>query len=123
MTVSISNQLPEILGTRLANGELVAAIAQDVVTKDVLMVAWMNQESLALTLSTGFATYWSRSRSELWKKGETSGNFQKVHSIAYDCDGDALLVMVEQTGAACHTGNRSCFHAELNIASGIDVHE
>ena len=123
MTVSISNQLPEILGTRLANGELVAAIAQDVVTKDVLMVAWMNQESLALTLSTGFATYWSRSRSELWKKGETSGNFQKVHSIAYDCDGDALLVMVEQTGAACHTGKRSCFHAELNIASGIDVHE
>jgi phosphoribosyl-AMP cyclohydrolase len=75
----------------------------------------MNSESLALTLSTGKATYWSRSRNELWVKGATSGHFQKVISVALDCDGDALLLRVEQTGVACHTGERTCFHTPLAL--------
>jgi phosphoribosyl-AMP cyclohydrolase len=77
------------------------------------MLAYMNSESLALTLSTGKATYWSRSRNELWVKGATSGHFQKVISVALDCDADALLIRVEQTGVACHTGERTCFHTPL----------
>ncbi len=111
----LSHHLPKSLASRLANGELVAAIAQDVSDKEVLMLAWMNQDSLEQTLSTGFATYWSRSRNQLWKKGETSGNLQKVQSISYDCDSDALLLSVVQVGAACHTGERSCFHNDLPI--------
>lgn len=89
---------------------LVPCIVQDSLTRDVLMMAWMNRESLALTLETGFCTYYSRSRQKLWKKGETSGHVQKLVSLHYDCDGDTLLALVEQTGAACHTGNRSCFY-------------
>ena len=93
---------------------LIPAVVQDFETKDVLMVAYMNAESVKLTLETGFATYYSRSRRQLWKKGETSGHVQKVKSIAHDCDKDALLVIVEQTGVACHTGSWSCFEgAEL----------
>ncbi len=88
---------------------LIPAIAQDVTSGEVLMMAWMNEESLKLTLDTGFATYWSRSRSEIWKKGDTSGHVQKVVSMKYDCDGDTILMLVEQTGAACHTGEISCF--------------
>jgi len=75
----------------------------------------MNSESLALTLGTGKATYWSRSRNELWVKGATSGHIQKVISVALDCDGDALLIRVEQTGVACHTGERTCFHTPLAL--------
>ena len=75
------------------------------------MLAWMNDEALARTLATGEATYWSRSRGQLWTKGETSGHVQKVLSVSVDCDGDALLLSVEQTGPACHTGNHSCFDA------------
>ncbi len=75
----------------------------------------MNRESQAITLETGRATYWSRSRNELWEKGATSGHTQKVLSISVDCDGDALLLKVEQTGAACHTGDRSCFHNQLKM--------
>lgn len=92
---------------------LIPAIAQDLNTKEVLMLAYMNTQSLALTLQTGKATYFSRSRNELWEKGATSGNTQLVHSISLDCDGDALLLFVEQTGAACHTGERSCFHRTI----------
>lgn len=92
---------------------LVPAIAQDINTKEVLMLAYMNRESLHLTLATGLCHYWSRSRAKLWKKGETSGNIQLVKEIYYDCDNDALLVMVEQKGVACHTGNRSCFYRRL----------
>lgn len=77
------------------------------------MMAWMNREALALTLETKKATYWSRSRQEIWVKGETSGNTQEVESISLDCDGDALLLKVKQTGVACHTGQMSCFHRPL----------
>ena len=93
--------------------ELIPAIAQDIHTGEVLMLAYMNRESLAITLETGRATYWSRSRNELWEKGATSGHTQRVISISLDCDGDALLLKVDQTGAACHTGDRSCFHTPL----------
>ena len=92
---------------------LIPAIVQDEKTKDVLMVAYMNKESLQKTIKDGKACYWSRSRKKLWTKGETSGNFQKVKSIYYDCDMDALLLIVDQTGVACHTGNRSCFYRKL----------
>ena len=105
--------IPEAIAKRLASGELVAAIAQDATSKEVLMMAWMNSEALQRTLDSKRATYWSRSRNSLWIKGETSGHFQEVKKISYDCDGDALLLEVIQTGAACHTGERSCFHNEI----------
>lgn len=88
---------------------LIPAIAQDEKTGEVLMMAWMNEESLRLTLASGFATYFSRSRNSLWKKGDTSGHLQEVVSIASDCDFDCILLKVKQIGAACHTGKRSCF--------------
>jgi len=94
---------------------LIPAIVQDVSSDEVLMLAYMNAQSLALTLSTGKATYWSRSRNELWVKGATSGHFQEVHSVSLDCDGDAILLKVTQTGAACHTGDRTCFHTPLEL--------
>ena len=94
-------------------GELVPAIAFDVDTKTVLMLAYMNKESLRKTLETGYTWYWSRSRQELWNKGATSGHLQKVVSIYSDCDDDTLLLNVKQTGAACHTGNRSCFYTTI----------
>ena len=94
---------------------LIPAIVQDVSSNEVLMLAYMNAESLALTLSTGKATYWSRSRNELWIKGATSGHFQEVHSVSLDCDGDAILLKVTQTGVACHTGDRTCFHTPLEL--------
>ena len=88
---------------------LVPAIAQDARTGAVLMLAYMNAESLRATLDSGYATYFSRSRQKLWRKGETSGHLQKILAIRYDCDGDAILLTVEQTGPACHTGSFSCF--------------
>lgn len=89
---------------------LVPAIAQDATSGEVLMLAWMNRDSLALTLETGDAHYWSRSRKSLWKKGETSGHIQHVRELRLDCDGDTLLLKVEQVGGiACHTGRRHCF--------------
>jgi phosphoribosyl-ATP pyrophosphohydrolase/phosphoribosyl-AMP cyclohydrolase len=92
---------------------LVPVVTQDIKTGTVLMLAYMNEEALKMTLDTGYAVYFSRSRQTLWKKGETSGHVQKVRAIHYDCDGDSLLMLVEQTGAACHTGEYSCFHNEL----------
>ena len=89
---------------------LVPAIVQDAETKEVLMLAYMNAESLRLTMETGETWFWSRSRSELWHKGATSGNIQTVVEIRVDCDADTLLVMVNPAGAACHTGERSCFY-------------
>ncbi len=90
---------------------LAAAIAQDAASLEVLMLAWMNPESLRLTLETHEAHYWSRSRQALWKKGETSGHFQRVKEIRLDCDGDAILMKIEQVGGiACHTGRRRCFY-------------
>jgi len=88
---------------------LIPAIAQDAGTGEVLMLAWMNADSVARTLSTGRVTYWSRSRQAFWVKGETSGHHQRLVEMRVDCDGDALLVRVDQTGPACHTGARSCF--------------
>ncbi len=92
---------------------LIPAIVQDAATKDVLMMAWMTAESLRLTLETGKTVFWSRSRKEIWHKGATSGNVQKVVEVRVDCDADTLLVSVEPAGPACHTGERSCFFRGL----------
>lgn len=89
---------------------LIPCIVQDAASKDVLMMAWMNAESLALTLEQGETWFWSRSRSELWHKGAISGNVQRVVELRYDCDADTLLAFVDAAGPACHTGNRSCFY-------------
>lgn len=92
---------------------LVAAILQDDSTNAVLMLGWMNKAALDATLATKRITFWSRSRGELWVKGETSGNYQELVSLQYDCDGDALLIRVKSLGPACHTGSTSCFHNEI----------
>ncbi|WP_084421107.1 phosphoribosyl-AMP cyclohydrolase [Henriciella litoralis] len=92
---------------------LIAAIAQDETSGEVLMLAWMNAEALEATLKTGEATYYSRSRQALWKKGETSGHVQAVSAVFVDCDQDAVLLKVRQTGAACHTGRPSCFYRQI----------
>ena len=92
---------------------LVPAIAQDVASGEVLMLAWMNRDALAQTLSTGQATYWSRSRESLWIKGETSGHTQRVVEVSLDCDADTVLLKVEQVGGACHTGDKTCFDADV----------
>ena len=113
MTIELSAEVKALLNEGL---DLIPAIAQDVHSGEVLMLAYMSRESLAITISTGRATYWSRSRNELWEKGATSGHTQKVISIALDCDGDALLLKVEQVGAACHTGDRTCFHTNIESA-------
>ena len=94
---------------------LVPCVVQQEDTGEVLMVAWMNSESLALTIKTGTTWFWSRSRQELWNKGATSGHLQKVISIYSDCDDDTLLLNVKQTGAACHTGSYSCFFNEMYV--------
>ncbi len=91
---------------------LVAAVVQQHDTGEVLMLGWMDDEALRRTLTSGRVTYWSRSRGEYWRKGDTSGHVQHVRSVALDCDGDALLVRVDQVGAACHTGDRTCFDAD-----------
>lgn len=102
---------------------LIAAIAQDENSGEVLMMAWMNKESLRTTIETRRATYWSRSRKKLWAKGEESGNFQEVRSVHVDCDADAVLLKVHQVGgAACHTGHRSCFYREV-VDGGKDFKE
>jgi phosphoribosyl-AMP cyclohydrolase len=109
---AIDPKVEELLKEPLA---LIPAIAQDSQSHEVLMLAYMNRESLNQTLMTGKATYWSRSRNELWVKGSTSGHFQEVQSIALDCDGDAILLIVKQIGAACHTGEQTCFHTPLAL--------
>ena len=106
---------------RFDENGLVPAIAQDIRTGELLMLAYMNEESIRLTLETGYATYFSRSRKQLWKKGETSGHVQKVLEMRYDCDGDAILMKVIQTGNACHTGNYSCFFNLMKEADPDDV--
>lgn len=103
---------------------LVPAIAQDVNTKEVLMLAYMNEESLKKTIESGKATYYSRSRQQLWQKGETSGHFQNIKGIYYDCDADTILLKVEQVGVACHTGAYSCFFSpivEEERAAGAEI--
>jgi phosphoribosyl-AMP cyclohydrolase len=101
--------------TRNAQG-LVAAVVQQHGSNAVLMVGWMDDEALHRTLTTGRATYWSRSRAEYWRKGDTSGNVQHVREVRLDCDGDALLVVVDQVGPACHTGAHTCFDADPLLA-------
>jgi phosphoribosyl-AMP cyclohydrolase len=107
--------LDPVIAARLkrnADG-LVCAVVQQRGTGEVLMVAWMDDEALHRTLTTGRGTYWSRSRAEYWVKGETSGHVQHVHEVRLDCDGDTVLVVVDQEGPACHTGSRTCFDADL----------
>jgi len=107
---SINQVIPGEIEAIFKGGELIAAITQDHQSREILMLAWMNREALITTLQSSRVTYWSRSRNELWEKGLTSGNTQKLISLTYDCDGDAVLLQVEQTGAACHTGEISCFY-------------
>ena len=99
---------------------LIPAIAQDVNSKEVLMMAWMNEDSIRATLKEGFAIYWSRSRGKLWRKGETSGNLSKLVTFRYDCDSDTILLLVEQTGPACHTHRPNCFYKEVT-EEGIKI--
>ena len=100
---------------------LVAAVAQQHDTGEVLMLAWMNREALDETLRSGRACYWSRSRGRLWRKGERSGQTQRVLSVRLDCDGDAVLLLVDQHGVACHTGRRSCFFTELGADGATQI--
>ena len=102
--------MPESLTPRYNEQGLVSAILQDSQTREVLMMAWMNEEAYQLTCQTGRAHFWSRSRQALWLKGETSGHFMDVDEIRIDCDQDALLLLVRPTGPACHTGNTTCFY-------------
>ena len=108
---------PEIAARLKRNPDgLVCAVAQQRGTGEVLMVAWMNDEALERTLTTRVGTYFSRSRQRLWVKGETSGHTQRVHEVRLDCDGDTVLLVVDQQGAACHTGDHTCFDADLLLA-------
>lgn len=113
VTANGSKIAPAELDCFFKKGVLVPAIVQEAGTKDVLMLAYMNRESLQKTVETGYTWFYSRSRQELWNKGATSGHLQKVVSIHGDCDDDTLLVVVEQTGAACHTGSHTCFFNEI----------
>jgi phosphoribosyl-AMP cyclohydrolase len=120
MSARVPSDLDPAVAARLKRDPagLVAAVVQQHDTGEVLMVGWMDDEALHRTLTTGRATYWSRSRQQYWVKGETSGHVQHVKSVALDCDGDALLFTVDQTGPACHTGDRTCFDAgKLSVSA------
>jgi phosphoribosyl-AMP cyclohydrolase len=119
MPVRAPSALDPTIAARLKRdaGGLVTAVVQQHDTGEVLMVGWMDDEALHRTLTTGRATYWSRSRQQYWVKGETSGHHQYVRSVALDCDGDTLLLKVDQVGAACHTGARTCFDAGELVVS------
>ena len=110
-TANVADQL----GVRFDERGLVPCVVQQQGTGEALMMAWMNAESLALTVSTGTTWFWSRSRQELWNKGATSGNVQHVKRLLFDCDADTLLVIVDSVGPACHTGHRSCFYREVQL--------
>jgi phosphoribosyl-AMP cyclohydrolase len=125
--------MPEIKSKAMAKTELaeitfddqglVAAIAQQHDTGEILMMAWMNAESLALTLQTGQVHYWSRSRQSLWHKGESSGQTQQLMDLRVDCDGDTILLSVDQTGVACHTGRRNCFYRAYRNGEWVEIAE
>lgn len=102
---------------------LIPAIAQDATSGDVLMMAWMNAQSIAQTLDTGRVTYWSRSRQQFWVKGDTSGHVQELVEFRFDCDQDCILVMVHQTGPACHTGRRSCFYRAVQSGAVVELQQ
>ncbi len=121
MSTSLPSQLAEKLLFNHAG--LIPAIAQCHATGEVLMMAWMSREALAETLVTGRVCYWSRSRRSLWRKGETSGNVQRLVELRLDCDGDCILMQVEQTGPACHTGRRSCFFNAVGSDGTVHVME
>lgn len=120
MTPDATPALDPAIAARLKRDDsgLVAAIVQQHDTREVLMLGWMDDEALRRTLAEGRVTFWSRSRGEYWRKGDTSGHVQHVRSVALDCDGDALLVRVDQVGAACHTGSRTCFDGNDLGAAG-----
>ncbi|MEJ1380812.1 MAG: phosphoribosyl-AMP cyclohydrolase [Candidatus Sedimenticola sp. (ex Thyasira tokunagai)] len=119
--MALNQELLNAVDFTKGNG-LVTAIAQDANTGEILMLANMNEESLGMTLELGEAVYWSRSRQKLWHKGEESGNVQKVKELYIDCDGDAVLMKIEQIGdAACHTGKRSCFFRRVDSGAVVDV--
>lgn len=101
--------------------KVIAAVAQDAETNEILMLANMNKEALIKTIETGKAHYWSTSRNQLWLKGESSGHFQEVHEILVDCDMDAIILKISQTGAACHEGYKSCFFRKLNTENRINI--
>jgi phosphoribosyl-AMP cyclohydrolase len=111
----VENKVFKIGDLKFDQNGLIPAIVQDYKNNEVLMLAYMNKESLRRTLKLKKACYWSRSRKEYWVKGMTSGHFQFIKSIAYDCDMDTLLIRVRQVGKACHTGNRSCFYRKINL--------
>jgi phosphoribosyl-AMP cyclohydrolase len=121
--VSIDPSPDELAAVRFNSDGLVPAIVQEGSTGEVLMMAWMTRESLELTLREGRTVFWSRSRGELWRKGETSGEVQRVQRAYFDCDGDTLLFVVDQQGGgACHTGEHSCFHHRFGSGpSGVDA--
>jgi phosphoribosyl-AMP cyclohydrolase len=119
--MALSDEIKNIVNFSKGNG-LITAIAQDAETGEILMLANMNEASLAETIESGEAVYWSRSRQKLWHKGEESGNVQKVKALYLDCDGDAVLMKIEQIGgAACHTGKRSCFFRKVENGTIADV--
>ena len=122
MSKDLDPSLPWLDALRWDADGLITAIAQDAESGRVLMVAWMNREALDLTAHTGAAVYWSRSRNRLWKKGEESGHVQQVKSIRTDCDGDVILLAIDQGGGmACHTGRESCFFNELRDGAWVPV--
>ncbi len=119
---ALSNPQPTLPDFAKGKDGLLPAIAQDATSGRVLMLAWMNAAAFEETVRTGIATYYSRSRGKMWRKGETSGHTQAVHAIQIDCDADAILMLVEQKGAACHEGYQSCFFRELRTGN-FEIHE
>lgn len=111
-----SETILDISDLKYDSNGLIPCIVQDAKTLEVLMMAWMSEESLRQTLEIGETVFWSRSRQEIWHKGATSGNTQRITELRYDCDGDTLLAFVEPAGPACHTGERSCFHRNLELS-------
>jgi phosphoribosyl-AMP cyclohydrolase len=120
---SIGEQTDPTVGVRFNEAGLVCAVVQQYDTREVLMLAWMDAEAVRRTLATGAATYFSRSRQQYWVKGETSGHRQRVIELRYDCDQDCLLLLVDQTGPACHTGTRTCFTDRVLQAAPADQAE
>jgi phosphoribosyl-AMP cyclohydrolase len=118
VTEAIERALDEIA---FGSDGLIPAIAQQHDTGEVLMLAWMNREAVRVTLTEGRACYWSRSRQALWRKGETSGQVQRLHELRLDCDGDAVLLLVEQEGVACHTGRRNCFFRAARDGALVEI--
>lgn len=114
LPTDIPTNIPGFETVRFNADGLVPAIAQQYDTGEVLMMAWMNADTLAETIRTGRACYWSRSRQAFWRKGDTSGHIQQVREVRLDCDGDTILLIIDQTGAACHNGTRSCFQTRLD---------